>query len=244
MDLQEAQIRKFAELTGFTVKKTFYEAASAGGENNLHRRPELQAAIRLCKRKRWPLIVARVNRLTREPDDLVPLIRDNRLEIIVAELGERGDYVTMCAEAARGQLERELIGGRTKKALEALAAQGVELGNRTNLPEAQEKGLVTIKRKAGLRLDEFEQAWSDAYKKGETDTAADFTRFLNRRGHRTAQGKAWTAPNVRRMLRNALRRPIPTSAASAAPTEREPEQSMPEETDDPSKKNPLWGMFR
>lgn len=233
MDLQEAQIRKFAEVAGYTIKKVFNEAASAGGEKNLAHRPELKAALNLCKRKKWPLIVASVDRFTRQAEDLVRLVRDDGVQLIVAELGERGDYVTILAQGARSQRERELIGEFTKAKLDLLKAQGVKLGNTTNLPEAREKAVAKIKRKAGLRLDEFERAWSDAYKRGATETAEGLARYLNGRGVLTAQGRPWTAPNVRRMLRKAEQKPIPQSLA----------QSDAEEVADFYKNNPLFGLF-
>ena len=63
-----------------------------------------------------------------------------RVPFIVAELGAGADPFLLHLFAAFAERERAIIGKRTKDALAALKARGIQLGNRTNLSLAQSKG--------------------------------------------------------------------------------------------------------
>ena len=67
MDAQGAQIEAFAQQTGYNVKKTICESASARGEGNASERNGLQEAISIARRNKWPIIVASLDQLAREP---------------------------------------------------------------------------------------------------------------------------------------------------------------------------------
>jgi DNA invertase Pin-like site-specific DNA recombinase len=64
----------------------------------------------------------------------------HKVPFIVAELGTDVDPFLLHIYAALAQKERALITQRTKDALAARKVQGTELGNRTNLTQAQAKG--------------------------------------------------------------------------------------------------------
>jgi hypothetical protein len=70
--------------------------------------------------------------------------------IVVAELGTDADPFMLHIYAALAQKERALISERTRLALAAKKAQGVKLGNRTNLAEAQKAGQETNRVQADL----------------------------------------------------------------------------------------------
>jgi DNA invertase Pin-like site-specific DNA recombinase len=89
-----------------------------------------------------PVIVAKLDRLSRDVAFISGLMARGVL-FIVAELGADVDPFVLHLYAALGEKERKLIGSRTKAALAALKAQGVVLGNQTNLHEAQAKGQAT-----------------------------------------------------------------------------------------------------
>ena len=64
----------------------------------------------------------------------------HRVSFIVAELGADADPFMLHLYAALAEKERTLISARTRAALAAKKAQGVRLGNPTNIEEAAEKG--------------------------------------------------------------------------------------------------------
>lgn len=66
-----------------------------------------------------------------------------RVAFIVAELGAEADPFMLHIYAALAEKERSLIADRTRAALAAKKAQGATLGNRTNLADAQAKGVAT-----------------------------------------------------------------------------------------------------
>src|SRR5215210_9408155 len=63
-----------------------------------------------------------------------------RVPFIVAELGADADPFMLHLYAALAEKERRLISERTKAALAARKAQGAQLGNRSNAPEALAQG--------------------------------------------------------------------------------------------------------
>jgi Resolvase, N terminal domain len=67
---------------------------------------------------------------------------------IVAELGADADPFMLHIYAALAEKERALIADRTRAALAQKKAHGALLGNRTNLPEAQAKGVAANREAA------------------------------------------------------------------------------------------------
>src|SRR5690606_2758540 len=84
-----------------------------------------------------PIIVSSFDRISRETKTLNDIVQENGLTIISAGDGKMRNPVIIASEAARAQREGELISQRTKEALARKKAEGVLLGNRTNLPEAR-----------------------------------------------------------------------------------------------------------
>src|SRR5690349_10952235 len=93
-------------------------------------RPELDAAIAACKKQKATLIVAKLDRLSRNVSFLLKLI-ESGLEVFFADLpelnGAMGKFV-LITMANVAELEAGLISERTKAALKAAKARGVKLG--------------------------------------------------------------------------------------------------------------------
>ena len=101
--------------------------------------------------------------------------------------------------AALAQKERALISERTKVALAAKKAQGVRLGNRTNLDLASAKG-AEAKRKAA---DDFARNVLPVVRQLQSSGVAGLVGIaaaLNERGVRTPRGGMWHASSVRNLL--------------------------------------------
>jgi DNA invertase Pin-like site-specific DNA recombinase len=94
------------------------------------KRPQLDAALSACKKHKAKLVVAKLDRLSRNVSFLLKLI-DSGVEVLFADLpelnGAMGRFM-LTTMASVAELEAGLISERTKAALKAAKARGVRLG--------------------------------------------------------------------------------------------------------------------
>src|SRR4029079_8256277 len=130
-----AAVGRFAEAEGYTLVAEFTEVETGKGQDALDRRPQLAAALAAGKASKCPVIVAKLDRLSRDVAFIAGLMAQ-RVPFIVAELGVDADPFMLHLYAALAEKERRLIAARTKAALAARKAGGTKLGNPGNLAEA------------------------------------------------------------------------------------------------------------
>ena len=135
LEAQRQAVERFAAEHGFAVVETYTEVETGKGSDALDRRPQLAAALRRAKAERCPVVVAKLDRLSRDVAFVSGLMAQ-RVPFIVAELGPDVDPFMLHVYAALAEKERAMISARTRDALAAAKARGVRLGNRTNLAEA------------------------------------------------------------------------------------------------------------
>ena len=134
LDAQHSAIVRFAEAEGFEIVQWFQEVESGKGSTDaLERRPQLAEALkRAHKLKRCPVIVSKLDRLSRDVAFISGLMAA-RVPFVVTELGVDVDPFILHLFAALGEKERRLISERTKAALAQvkvkLQAEGKSLGN-------------------------------------------------------------------------------------------------------------------
>jgi len=194
LSAQEAAIRSFAAAEGFDIVELFSEVAS--GAQGIDEREGLRAALARAKKLRCPVIVAKLDRLSRDVAFISGLM-SRGVPFIVAELGADVDPFVLHLYAALGEKERKLIGQRTKSALAPMVGTGV-LGNKTNLNEAQAKGQATNASKAAAFaarvLPTIQQLKAQGMKLD--DIAAELTN----RNIATFNGGEWHKSTVSRLL--------------------------------------------
>lgn len=127
IEAQQAALVRFAEAEGYALLETFQEVETGRGADALDRRPQLAAALKVALKHKAPIIVAKLDRLSRDVHFISGLM-SHRTPFIVAELGADADPFMLHIYAALAQKERALISRRTKDALAAKKAQGVKLG--------------------------------------------------------------------------------------------------------------------
>jgi DNA invertase Pin-like site-specific DNA recombinase len=155
-------------------------------ELQLDRWPVLAAALANAKKERGAVVVAKLDRLSRDVAFIASLMAQ-KVPYIVAELGSDTDPFMRHIYAALAEKERALISERTKAALARLKAQGVKLGNRTNLPEAQAKAAAEAARVfASTVLPVIV-----AIKASGIGDLRGIEAELNARGVRAARGGVW-----------------------------------------------------
>ena len=122
-----------------------------------------------------------------------------RVPLIVAEPGADADPFMLHIYAALAEKERHLISERTRVALAQKKAQGVRLGNRTNLPEASRKGALAGKQAADAFAANVLPIIRQIQAAGANSLRA-IAAELTRRNVRTARGGEWNARAVRDVL--------------------------------------------
>src|ERR1700683_3273963 len=201
LEAQQAALARFAEAEGFDLVQTFQEIETGKGADALNRRPQLAAALKAAKRIKSPIIVANLDRLSRNLHFISGLMT-HKTPFIVAELGADADPFMLHLYAALAEKERALIADGTRAALAQKKARGAVLGNRTNLPDAQAKGVVTNRKAA----DAFAANVLPIVRQIQASGATTFRAIaaaLNNRGIRTARGGAWHDSTVRNLLARA-----------------------------------------
>jgi DNA invertase Pin-like site-specific DNA recombinase len=198
IEAQREAIARFAATEGFAVAAEFVEVETGKGADAIDRRPQLAAALAAARKAKAPVVVAKLCRLSRDVAFISGLMAQ-RVAFIVAELGADADPFMLHIYAALAEKERSLIADRTRAALAAKKAQGATLGNRTNLAEAQAKGVETNQAAADAFAANVLPIVKQIQATGATTPRA-IAAALNARGIRTARGGAWYDSTVRNLL--------------------------------------------
>ena len=132
-------VARFAEAEGLTQIGEFTEIETGKGSDALDRRPKLAAALAAAKTAKCPVVVAKLDRLSRDVAFIANLMAQ-RVPFVVAELGIDADPFMLHLYAALAEKERRLISDRTRNALAIRKAQGKQLGNQINIRSAGEIG--------------------------------------------------------------------------------------------------------
>jgi DNA invertase Pin-like site-specific DNA recombinase len=199
LEAQRQAVARFVEAEGFEVVAEFVEVETGKGADAIERRPQLAAALAEARRLKCAVVVAKLDRLSRDVAFVAGLMAQ-RVPFIVAELGRDADPFMLHLYAALAEKERAMISKRTKDALAAAKARGTRLGN-PRIAEAQAKGSATNKAKAiehdagALPIVRAMQAKGASLRM----IAAE----LNARGVRTARGGTWAATQVSAILSRA-----------------------------------------
>jgi DNA invertase Pin-like site-specific DNA recombinase len=200
IEAQKAAVARFAETEGFEIIGEHVEVETGKGADALDRRPELAAALRQAKKAKGPVVVAKLDRLSRDVHFISGLMVQ-RVPFIVAELGANVDPFTLHIFAALAEVERQKISRRTKEALAAKKARGGKLGG-TRIVEAGKLGRAANRAAAATHAANVLPIVRDIQAAGAT-SLRDIAAALNARGVRTARGGAWHASTVRNLLSRA-----------------------------------------
>jgi DNA invertase Pin-like site-specific DNA recombinase len=195
---QRATITAFATTEGMTITAEFVEVETGKGADALDRRPVLTAALAVARKARVPVIVAKLDRLSRDVAFISGLMA-HKVPFIVAELGADADPFMLHLYAALAEKERRLISERTRAALAAKKAQGTLLGNRTNLADAQAKGIATNRAAASAFASNVLPVIREM-QAGGTATFQAIADALNARGMQSPRGGKWHATSVRNII--------------------------------------------
>src|SRR5215469_306794 len=200
IEAQRRALERFAGSEGLTLGRVFVEVETGKGADALERRPQLAAALNEARRQRCPVVVAKLDRLSRDVHFISGLMV-HRVPFVVAELGADVDPFILHLFAALAQKERAMISSRTKAALAAAKARGVTLGS-PELPKARKNAVMTIKALADQHAANVVPIIREIRRTGAT-SLHQIAEALNARGITTPRGGQWYASSVRNVLERA-----------------------------------------
>jgi len=159
-------------------------------------RPELGKALAACKKHKAKLVIAKLDRLSRNLAFIATLM-ESGVEFVAVD-NPHANKLTVHILAAVAQHEREMISERTKAALAAAKRRGQVLGN-PNLAKAAKLGRAAVKRNARRFAANVRPIIEEIMRAGATSHNAIAAK-LNERNVRTARGGVWTHVQVGAIL--------------------------------------------
>ncbi len=202
MEAQREAIRAFATREGFKVSRWFTEVETGKGSDALDRRPELRSALQSAKKERCPVLVAKLDRLSRDVHFISGIMAE-RVEFIVTELGRQADPFILHLFAALAEKERNLISQRTRAGLQAAKRRGTKLGMRSKgkrEAHAMQKAGAQAQAEEALKWAK-KNRWAIEGALKEAGSLLGAARLLNERGTQTPNGGQWHASSVANVAR-------------------------------------------
>jgi DNA invertase Pin-like site-specific DNA recombinase len=197
LDAQREAIARFAETEGLTISEVYEEIETGTGSDALDRRPQLAAALKIARKVKAPVLVAKLDRLSRDVHFISGLMTQ-RVEFIVCDLGRQADPFVLHLYAALAEKERGMISARTKAGLAAATARGTKLGMAAKSKTAQRR----IRALAFAAKDNAADARAKALESDIRCALADggslrkAAELLNGRGIASPAGGRWHAPSL------------------------------------------------
>jgi DNA invertase Pin-like site-specific DNA recombinase len=199
LEAQREAVQRFVRDRGGTITTPEFVEVESGKRND---RPQLAKALKQCRLTGAILVVAKLDRLSRNAAFLLTL-RDSGVEFVAADLPE-ANTMTVGVMAVVAQHEREAISARTKAALVAARARGTVLGGRrvgaADIVAYQAAGTGANQAQANVRAEELRETFDGLRQEGLSLNA--MASRLNDQGVLTSRGVAggWTATAVRRVV--------------------------------------------
>ena len=189
LDAQRESVKNFVKLQEGEILEEFTEVES-GKKNN---RPELGKALKLAKKTKSKLLIAKLDRLSRSVAFIATLM-DSGVEFVAID-NPHDNELMIHIMGAFDQHERKMISKRIVEALAQAKEKGVELGKYGKEVLSQEN-----RKEADLFAWNLMPIIQDLREEGYTKSR-DLTAELNYRKIPTARGGIWHNTSVQRLLK-------------------------------------------
>ena len=199
LDAQLQAVQQYAASTSASIIDTFTEVETG----KLNTRPELIKALHLAKVTGATLVIAKLDRLSRNAAFLMTL-QDAGVKFVAADLPQANN-LTIGIMALVAQQEAEAISKRTKEALQAAKRRGKVLGNPNGAAallraaKGNTAAISVIKTKADLHAANL-QPVIDSLKTEGIVSFGNIAKELNARGMLTPRGGIWHKTSVSNLL--------------------------------------------
>jgi DNA invertase Pin-like site-specific DNA recombinase len=127
LEAQRKDIEVFGAREGFSIRSCYQDIQTGAGKDALLLRPGLAAALKQARSMRAPLIVSRLDRLSRNVHFITGLM-EHRVHFVVAALGRDCDDFTLHIYASLAEQERKMISERIKAAIAVKKLKGEKMG--------------------------------------------------------------------------------------------------------------------
>lgn len=198
LEAQQEAVRRFIGAAELVAE---HQEVESGGRAD---RPALEAALRDCRIHGATLVIAKLDRLARSVA-FISRLQEDGVDFVAVDLPHANTF-TVQIMAAVAEHERKLIGERTRAALQAAKARGVQLGGRRHghrIEDHSQRGRI---RSAQVRSSTADALARDRLEiigsirdQGMTSLRG-IARALNERSVPAPRGGEWSAGQVRRVL--------------------------------------------
>jgi DNA invertase Pin-like site-specific DNA recombinase len=216
IEAQRAAVERYLNGGNWRIIAEFTEVESGKRAD----RPQLAKALAAARARRVPLVIAKVDRLTRSVSFLSALL-DAGVDVRFADLpqieGAMGKFMLQ-QMVSIAELEAGLISARTKAALAEAKKRGVVLGGyhgRDFTAKDIKASVATRKAQATQRAADVMPIVQELQASG-CESLRAIAAGLDERGIPAARGGKWSAVQVARLLDAGGLRPFGSVAASAA----------------------------
>jgi DNA invertase Pin-like site-specific DNA recombinase len=205
---QRCEIEAFAAREGFSMKCWHQDVQTGTGADALPLRPGLAAALKEAKCTRCPLIVSRLDRLSRNVRFISGLM-EHRVHFVVTALGRDCDDFTLHIYASLAEQERKMISERTKAGLAIAKRKGTKLGIAGH-SKALRRRMIALGHAAAAKLAReraealrpyIEWAFRQPGMYGRPISREAAARMLNERGIVSVRGGRWNECQLLKVAR-------------------------------------------
>jgi len=198
LEAQRKAVTDYLNGGNWSLLAEFVEVES-GKKND---RPELNKALAHCKLTGATLVIAKLDRLSRNALFLLGL-QEAGVHFIATDMPTANE-LTVGIMALVAQEERKAISARTKAALAAAKERGVKLGCPNGAAHLRqygnELGVEAVKRNADERAGKLAAVVQELQEGQGITSLKGIADELNRMGITTARGGAWYASSVKNLL--------------------------------------------
>ena len=196
LEAQRSAVADYLNGGNWSLVKEYTEVESGKRAD----RPMLAEAIKACRVYGAKLVIAKLDRLSRDAHFLLGLEKAG-VDFVAADM-PNANRLTVGIMAMVAEEERRMISKRTKDALAAAKRRGTKLGgSRGVVPtkKARAMGVEAIRARAEARAADLAPIIRELQAAGKTSLRA-IAAGLNDAGIPTARGVNWSSPQVMRIL--------------------------------------------
>lgn len=199
---QIRRIQHEALRRGMTLIGIYEDVGSAVGAGSFYKREDLTRVLRIAKHEGVPVIVSKLDRLSREPTTMNDILNLDGVQIISCDPREMRSRRSVKRAARKAKQTATNTSEGTRRKLAEKKARGETLGNPDTLVEGRKTSARVRKMKSSAIVDSV-AILLDRTPDLANKTAREIADALNQAGITTSRGMPWSLDNIRDVLRKA-----------------------------------------